>query len=90
MGKFPFRASGRSLTINRKSVFVSVVASGDKKIQGVQIVGSRASYMIGEATLALEMQAYLDDIINTIHACPTFPEAFMEACEDARDEAIHI
>lgn len=90
VGKFPFRASGRSLTINQKSGFVRVVASGDEKIQGVQIVGSRASDMIAEATLALEMQAYLDDVINTIHAHPTFPEAFMEACEDARDEAIHI
>lgn len=90
VGKFPFRASGRSLTINQESGFVRVVASGDEKIQGVQIVGSRASDMIAEATLALEMQAYLDDVINTIHAHPTFPEAFAEACEDARDEAIHI
>lgn len=90
VGEFPFRASGRSLTINQESGFVRVVASGDEKLQGVQIVGSRASDMIAEATLALEMQAYLDDIINTIHAHPTFPEAFAEACEDARDEAIHI
>ena len=90
IGEFPFRASGRSLTINQKSGFVRVVASGDEKLQGVQIVGSRASDMIAEATLALEMQAYLDDIINTIHAHPTFPEAFAEACEDALDEAIHI
>jgi len=90
VGEFPFRASGRSLTINQESGFVRVVASGDEKLQGVQIVGSRASDMIAEATLALEMQVYLDDIINTIHAHPTFPEAFAEACEDARDEAIHI
>ena len=90
LGEFPFRASGRSLTINQKSGFVRVVASGDEKLQGVQIVGSRASDMIAEATLALEMQAYLDDIINTIHAHPTFPEAFAEACEYALDEAIHI
>ncbi len=90
VGEFPFRASGRSLTTNQEAGFVRVVASGDEKLQGVQIVGSRASDMIAEATLALEMQAYLDDIINTIHAHPTFPEAFAEACEDARDESIHI
>lgn len=90
VGKFPFRASGRSLTTNRENGFVRVVASGDEKLRGVQIVGSRASDMIAEATLALEMQAYLDDVINTIHAHPTFPEAFAEACEDARDEAIHL
>jgi len=66
-----------------------VIASGDEKLQGVQIVGPRASDIIAEATLALEMQAYLDDIANTIHAHPTFPEAFAEACEDALDKAIH-
>lgn len=90
VGEFPFKASGRSLTTNKDAGFVRVVASGDEKLQGVQIVGARASDMIAEATLALEMQAYLDDVINTIHAHPTFPEAFAEACEDARDESIHI
>jgi dihydrolipoamide dehydrogenase len=45
--------------------------------------------MIAEATLALEMQAYLDDVVNTIHAHPTFPEAFAEACEDALGKSIH-
>jgi len=45
--------------------------------------------MIAEATLALEMQGYLSDIANTIHAHPTFPEALGEACEDALDESIH-
>ncbi len=88
-GKFPFSSSGRALTTNQDSGFVRVVASTDEKLLGTQIVGPRASDIIAEATLALEMQAYLDDIINTIHAHPTFPEAFQEACEDAKDESIH-
>ncbi len=90
VGRFPFSASGRALTINHSSGFVRVVASGEGKLAGAQIVGPRASDMIAEATLALEMQAYLDDIANTIHAHPTFPEAFQEACEDAMDESVHI
>lgn len=89
IGRFPFSASGRSLTTNQEGGFARVVASGEEKILGVQIVGPRASDMIAEATLALEMQAYLDDIINTIHAHPTFPEVLQEACEDARGESIH-
>ncbi len=89
VGKFPFSASGRALTTNHSSGFVRVIASGDEELLGVQIVGARASDMIAEATLALEMQAYLDDIANTIHAHPTFPEAFQEACEDAKDESVH-
>jgi len=89
VGKFSFSASGRALTTNKPYGFIRVIASGDEKLQGVQIVGPRASDIIAEATLALEMQAYLDDIANTIHAHPTFPEAFAEACEDALDKAIH-
>lgn len=88
-GRFPFSASGRAMTINDDAGFVRVVASEDEQLLGVQIVGARASDMIAEATLALEMQAYLDDITNTIHAHPTFPEAFAEACEDAQGDPIH-
>jgi dihydrolipoamide dehydrogenase len=89
IGKFPFRNSGRALTTNKTGGFVRVIASGDGKLQGFQIVGPRASDMLGEATLALEMQAYLDDIANTIHAHPTFPESLAEACKDALDKSVH-
>ncbi len=90
IGEFPFSASGRALTTNKTEGFVRVIASGDGKLQGVQIVGPRASDMLSEATLALEMQAYLDDIANTIHAHPTFPEALAEACKDAKNQSVHI
>lgn len=88
-GRFPFSSSGRALTTNHEDGFVRVVASENDKLLGAQILGPRASDMIAEATLALEMQAYLDDIANTIHAHPTFPEAFAEACEDALGKGIH-
>lgn len=89
-GEFPFSASGRALTTNETNGFVRVIASGEGKLEGVQIIGPRASDMLSEATLALEMQAYLDDIANTIHAHPTFPEALAEACKDALDKSVHI
>jgi dihydrolipoamide dehydrogenase len=90
IGRFPFKASGRALSTNKTDGFVRVIADGNEKLVGVQIVGSRASDMIAEATLALEMQAHLDDLANTIHAHPTFPEALSEAAEAAKDEAIHF
>lgn len=89
IGKFKFSSSGRALSTNQEAGFARVVARDDGKLLGVQIVGPRASDMIAEATLALEMQAYLDDIINTIHAHPTFPEVFQEACEDAKGKSVH-
>jgi dihydrolipoamide dehydrogenase len=89
VGRFPMSASGRALSVNKTSGYVKVIADNDEKLLGVQIVGERASDMIAEATLALEMNAYLDDIANTIHAHPTFPEALADACEAAKDESIH-
>jgi dihydrolipoamide dehydrogenase len=82
-------ASGRSLTTNHEEGFVKVVADPDGKLLGAQIVAERASDMVAELTLALEMQGYLSDVANTIHAHPTFPEAVGEACEDALDESVH-
>ena len=89
VGRFEMSKSGRSLTTNQETGFVKVVADETGKLLGAQIVAPRASDMIAEATLALEMQGYLEDIANTIHAHPTFPEALGEACEDALNESIH-
>jgi len=89
VGKFSMSHSGRALTTHESKGFVKVIASNDEKLLGVQMVAPRASDMVAEATLALEMQAYLDDVIGTVHAHPTFPEAFQEACEDAKDLSVH-
>jgi dihydrolipoamide dehydrogenase len=35
------------------------------------------------------MGAYLEDVALTVHAHPTQPEAFSEACKAALGEAIH-
>jgi dihydrolipoamide dehydrogenase len=90
VGKFAFAALGRAIAIDHTEGFVKVVADRDSKlILGVTIVGPEASDLIAEATLALEMGAYLEDVALTIHAHPTLAEAFMEACKAALGEAIH-
>jgi len=53
------------------------------------VCGPEAADLIAEPALALEMGAYLEDVALTIHAHPTLPEAFMEACKAALGEAIH-
>ena len=89
VGKFSMKHSGRALTTNGGNGFVKVIASREDKLLGATFISERASDMIAEATLALEMQAYLDDVIGTVHAHPTFPEAFQEACEDALNKSVH-
>jgi dihydrolipoamide dehydrogenase len=91
VGKFAFGALGRAIAIAHTEGFVKVVGDkASKLILGVTIAGPEASDLIAEATLALEMGAYLEDVALTIHAHPTLPEAFMEACKAALGEAIHM
>jgi dihydrolipoamide dehydrogenase len=89
-GKFPFRASGSALTMDRTDGFVKVVAKTNGEILGVQIVGANASMLISEASHSIEMAAFLEDLAGTIHPHPTLPEALAEAAEAALGKAIHI
>jgi dihydrolipoamide dehydrogenase len=90
VGKFAFAALGRALAIGHTEGFVKVVGDRQSKLLlGVTMCGPEASDLLAEAALALEMGAYLEDVALTIHAHPTLPEAFMEACKAALGEAIH-
>ncbi len=90
VGKFAFAALGRAIAIDHTEGFVKVIGDRDSKLLlGVTMVGPEASDLIAEATLALEMGAYVEDVALTIHAHPTLAEAFMEASKAALGEAIH-
>lgn len=96
VGKFPFAASGRAMAVSETDGFVKVIAERvgkdkkDHKIIGVHIVGPEASDLISEAALALEMDAYVEDVGLTIHPHPTLGETVMEAAKHAIGEAVHI
>jgi dihydrolipoamide dehydrogenase len=59
------------------------------RMLGVHIIGPNAGEMIMEAVLALEYHASSEDIARTIHAHPSYAEAFKEACMAAYDKPIH-
>jgi dihydrolipoamide dehydrogenase len=91
IGKFPFAALGRALSVNDTDGFVKVIAdAATGELLGVHIVGNGASDLISEATLAIEMGAVADDLRLTIHPHPTLSEAIMEAAAAAMGEAIHV
>lgn len=89
--KFPLVALGRAVSVDESKGFVKVVY--EKKtgsILGVQIVAANASDMVGEAALAVEMGANVEDVGSTIHVHPTYPEALMEASDAALGKALHM
>jgi dihydrolipoamide dehydrogenase len=91
VGRFPFAAAGRALTLGQTEGFVKVVADGASgRLLGVHIIGPRATDLIAEATLAVQNGLTLDQLDLTMHAHPTLPEAIMEAALAAQGRAIHI
>ncbi|HEX2680871.1 MAG TPA: dihydrolipoyl dehydrogenase [Candidatus Dormibacteraeota bacterium] len=91
VGKFPFAASGRALTLGQSEGFAKVIADAQTgKLLGAHIVGPRATDLIAEATLAIQNGLTLEQIDLTIHAHPTLPESLIEAALAAQGRAIHI
>jgi dihydrolipoamide dehydrogenase len=83
-GYFPFRASGRAMTLGSEAGFIRVVARADNHLLlGIHGVGAGVSELSAGFSLALEMRARLEDIAATIHAHPTQSEGFLEAARNA-------
>jgi dihydrolipoamide dehydrogenase len=58
---------------------VKVVRVNDGPVIGVHMIGARVGELIGEAQLAVNWEAYPEDIAPLIHAHPTQDEALGEA-----------
>ena len=89
-GTFQFKASGRAMSLDSTDGFIKAIADADtKQLLGITAVGRGVSELMGEATLALEMGAFLEDVALTIHPHPTMSEALQEAIEAALGQAVH-
>jgi dihydrolipoamide dehydrogenase len=89
--RFPLAASGRALTLGETDGFVQVVAErGTGRILGVHAAGHGATDLAGEAALAIEMTATLEDLALTLHPHPTIAESFVEAADLALDRPRHV
>ncbi len=91
VGKFPFAALGRAMSIRETDGFVKVLTDTQSgQVVGIHVVGPAASDLISEAALALEMGATAEDLALTVHPHPTLGEALMEASAASLGKAIHI
>jgi dihydrolipoyl dehydrogenase len=91
VGRFPFTALGRAQTYGATEGLVKVVAERKyREVLGVHIIGPSASDLIPEAVLAMQLEATLDDIADTIHAHPTLGEGTLEAAMVALGLPVHI
>jgi len=80
VGKFPFMANSKASILGQHDGFVKIVADeAYGEILGVHIIGPQAFELIGEAVLAMEAEATVETLTQTIHAHPTLYEAVGEA-----------
>jgi dihydrolipoamide dehydrogenase len=79
VGRFPFAALGRARAEGEIEGHFQVVADGDGRVVGAEIIGPHASDLIAEATLAIQAGLTAEQMAETVHAHPTFPEGLWEA-----------
>ena len=90
VGRFPFSANGKAQCVGEASGFVKIVADAEYgEILGVHIYGHEASSLIMEGTLAMRLEAAVEDIYTTIHPHPTLTESMGEAALAVDGIALH-
>ncbi|MBI3333166.1 MAG: dihydrolipoyl dehydrogenase [Candidatus Omnitrophica bacterium] len=80
----------RAQTFEETEGFVQVVADRSTgRLIGVQMLGARATDLIGEATLAVKQRLTLKDLTETLHGHPTMSESLWEAAAMALGQSIY-
>lgn len=91
VARFPWRASGRALSMGRPDGFTKLVLDPDEGfVLGVGIVGPRAESLVAEGVLAVEMGARVRDLAGIVHPHPTLSETLGEAAERSLGLPIHV
>lgn len=90
VGRFPYRASGKALSMLETEGLVKIIAEEDGRILGIHILGAESPSLIGEAILAIDKHLKVSDLAEIIHPHPTLSEIMGEAAENFYKKAIHI
>jgi dihydrolipoamide dehydrogenase len=90
VGKFPFTANGRALTLGEAQGVVKIIAGEDGRILGAHLLGPQASELVTELTLALRWGMTAEQISHTIHAHPSLAEAVLESAHSVFGKALHF
>jgi dihydrolipoamide dehydrogenase len=88
--RFPFTASARARTLGAPAGYTELVADATGTVLGVHLVGAHVSELAGEAALAVELAATVEDVAATIHPHPTMSEALAEAALGVLGHPLHV
>lgn len=90
IGRFPYRASGKALSMCETEGVAKIIAEENGRILGIHILGAESPSLIGEGILAVDKNLKVGDIAEIIHPHPTLSEIIGESAENFYKKAIHI
>ncbi len=89
-GKFRFAGLGKGIATGENVGFVKWIADAmTDQLLGAAAVGPHATELIAEAAAVIRAELTTRELGRTIHAHPTFSEAWMEAAHALHGECIH-
>ena len=90
VGKFPFTANGKAMSMNATTGFVKTIARNDtKELVGMHIMGHGAAELIAQGAILIANKNTAADVESIVFAHPTLSETIMEAIEDLQNLSIH-
>jgi dihydrolipoamide dehydrogenase len=91
VGKFPFLANGKALSLDDYEGFAKVVVDASTgEILGAHLVGHDVTELLGELSLTRLLEGTNVEVGAVINAHPTLSEAVKEAALAADGRALHI
>lgn len=91
VGDFPYSINGLAMVRNELTGAVKIIADARYgEILGVHIVGANATDLVGEAVLAMQLEATAKELARSIRVHPTYSEAVVDAARDAQSWALYL
>jgi dihydrolipoamide dehydrogenase len=91
VGSFPYAVNGLAMTRGRVEGAVKIVSDARHgEILGVHIVGGGATDLVGEAVLAMQLEATVNELAHSIRLHPTYSETVVDGARDAASWALYL
>lgn len=91
VGLIPYSMNSRAMIELETDGMIKIISdSRYGEILGVHIIGPYATELIGQAALAIQMEATIDDLSETIFPHPSLSESLSEAAREALGRPIYM
>lgn len=90
VGRAPFHGNGKALALGSPEGFVKTIFDGETgELLGAHLVGTEVTELIQGLSLARQLEATDEDLLQHVYAHPTLSEAIGESTLAALGRAIH-